>query len=128
MSNINFKGGPKRIIAYNKLKVFLSNPGKFSLMVLGSRGSGKHFSIETAFEELKSKLDTDYSLNTIRFISSLKVPSTDDELDDLFSHNQNGLLVIEDVEQLTIEKQELLFSITVFCKGIAIKLPSPLPE
>ncbi len=33
--------GKNRIEAYKKLEVFLKNPGRFCLMVLGDRGTGK---------------------------------------------------------------------------------------
>ena len=45
-----FVMGKKRELAFEKLKVFLINPGMFSLLVIGDRGVGKRYSIEKAFK------------------------------------------------------------------------------
>jgi hypothetical protein len=38
MIKMEFSGGKKRMLAYEKLKFFLSNPGMFCVVVVGSRG------------------------------------------------------------------------------------------
>jgi len=110
MSDIKYIGGVLRMKAFEKLKVFLGNPGKFCLIILGGRGSGKHFAIESAFKEIKTEDNDELCLKKIEFIAAVKVPSTETELDEWFMKNTFKTLVIEDVEQLTSEQQDLLFT------------------
>lgn len=111
MSEIKYTGGQKRIEAFEKLKCFLSNPGMFSLVVLGSRGSGKHFSIEKAFAHLKENIEDEpkkeLCLEEIKFVSALDFPKDKEGLDELFQSNISKTLVIEDFETLN-ELQKLL--------------------
>ena len=96
---------------YEKLKVFLRNPGRFCLFVLGASGTGKHYAIELAFNELKKndKLQID-CFKELTFIDALEFPNGKEELNLLFKENEHHVLVIEDVEHLNNEQQELLFS------------------
>ncbi len=110
MNDIKFLGGPKRMLAFQKLKVFLGNPGKFCLIVLGGRGTGKHFSIEHAFKEISQNAGLDRCLTQLEFWPSSKVPESTEDLDELFRTHQNQTLIIEDVEQLTRAQQDLLFA------------------
>jgi hypothetical protein len=112
MSEVKYIGGEKRIEAFEKLKCFLSNPGMFALVVLGSRGSGKHFSIEKAFEYLKESLkeetQKELCLKEIKFIASLEFPNDKKQLDKLFQSNISNTLVIEDFETLERVQKLLL--------------------
>ncbi len=110
MNQTSVPGGLLRKQAYHKLKVFLVNPGKFCLIIVGARGTGKHFAIEKAFAEIKLKNRKDLCLEKLEFISAVNVPSAATELDALFKKHQNQTLVIEDVEKLTDEQQDLLFT------------------
>jgi len=110
MSEIAFIGGQLRMQAYRKLKVFLANPGKFCLIVLGDRGSGKHFAIEKASREISTNADKDLCLKDLKFIESISFPSDAKSLDKLFKDNEFNTIVIENVEDLTDEQQKLLFN------------------
>lgn len=109
MGQINFIGGAIRMQAYKKLKVFLANPGKFCLIVLGDRGSGKHFAIERAFEEISKDADVDLCLRDLIFFEPANFPTDAENLNRLFKANEFNTLVIEDVEDLTDGQQKLLF-------------------
>lgn len=111
MIEIDYTGGEKRMKAFEKMKCFLANPGMFCLMVLGSRGSGKHYSIEKAFQYLKQSLkeetQQELCLKEIKFIPSLEFPNDKKQLDKLFQSNISNTLVIEDFETLE-DLQKLL--------------------
>jgi hypothetical protein len=111
MIEADFTGGEKRIKAFEKMKCFLANPGMFCLVVLGSRGSGKHYSIEKAFQYLKESLEEEAQeelcLKEIKFIPSLEFPNDKKQLDKLFQSNISNTLVIEDFETLE-DLQKLL--------------------
>ncbi len=109
MSEIKFIGGAMRMQAYNKLKVFLANPGKFCLIVLGDRGSGKHFAIECAFKEIALDAGKDLCLEGLTFIEPADLPEESIKLNELFKANEYKTIVIENVEELTDEQQRLLF-------------------
>jgi hypothetical protein len=109
MNEVKFIGSPLRMQALQKLKVFLGNPGKFCLIVLGSRGSGKHFAIETAYNEIFQNADKDLCLEDLKFIEPYDLPVEADALNELFKEWEHKTLVVEDVEELTDEQQKLLF-------------------
>jgi hypothetical protein len=104
MIETKYTGGEKRMKAFEKMKCFIANPGMFCLVVLGSRGSGKHFSIEKAFNEVKKDLEEETQkrlcLKEIKFIPSLEFPNDKQQLDKLFKSNISNTLVIEDFETL----------------------------
>lgn len=112
MIEIEFTGGKKRMLVYEKLKFFLSNPGMFCVVVVGSRGSGKHFAIEKAFEHLQKNNSNDelkrLCLMKLYFHSAHEFPSDKNELDKLFQSHLNKTLVIEDFENLENEQKILL--------------------
>jgi hypothetical protein len=111
MNEIKFKGGKKRIEAYEKLKIFLSNPGMFCVVVVGSRGSGKRFAVKKAFEHIQNMYSLDelerLCLKKLNFHSSHEIPFEKTKLDKLFQSYLNETLVIEDFDEL-IEEQKLL--------------------
>lgn len=111
MNEIEFNGGKVRKEAYKKLKVFLANPGRFCLIVLGSRGTGKRFALENAFSKIQDlqRNDEELCLKNLKFIEPESIPIEEEELDKLLSENQYNTLVIEDVEQLSFEQQKLIF-------------------
>jgi hypothetical protein len=110
MNEKMFTGGQARMLAFQKLKVFLTNPGKFCLIVLGSRGTGKHFAIDRAFEQCPSKGDKELCLQKIKFLSTSEIPQDEENIDKLFKDSQHQTLVVEDVEDLNDEQQNLLFT------------------
>jgi hypothetical protein len=108
MSNSIYTGGEKRQLAFKKLESFISNQGMFSLVVLGSRGTGKKFVIQKLFEKFK-KEKTKKDLEKLRlldvtFLSPLNFP---DDIDRLFEENINKTIVFEDYENLS-EKQKTI--------------------
>jgi hypothetical protein len=105
---------PIRKEAFYRLKVFLSNPGKFSLLVIGGRGVGKHFTIQQAFaqayEEIKyeEEIVNSLCLNKLNFIDSLNFPSSNQDLDQLLQDHANETLVVEDIENLSEAQQKII--------------------
>jgi hypothetical protein len=99
------------MLAFEKLKVFLCNPGKFCLIVLGSRGTGKHFAIEKAFEEITSNENKieGLCLQSLKFLEAKDIPEDSEDMDNMFSENVYKTIVIEDVEELNVEQQKILF-------------------
>lgn len=111
MKAIEFTGGIKRMLAFEKLKFFLSNPGMFSVVVAGSRGSGKHFAIEKAFDFLKISKENEIKilcLQKLNFVSAHDFPCAKKDLDELFQSHISETLVIEDFENLKEENKLLL--------------------
>lgn len=109
MIEFEYNGGKQRTSAFNKLKVFLANPGKFCLIVLGERGSGKHYAIESAFDEINKSADKELCLKGLKFLDPSEIPDQADTLNKLFKEHQFKTIVIEDVEELKDEQQKLLF-------------------
>ena len=101
-------GGEQRKRAYEKLKTFLANPGRFCLIVIGDRGTGKRYAIEHVFELIKNEDQKD-CLNKLIFYQAGEFPSLKSELSEILKENQNGLVVIEDVDDLSEQQQKLLF-------------------
>lgn len=108
MHEIYSEGGKQRQLAYDKLKVFIANPGRFCLTVIGDRGTGKHYAIEHIFEQIKSE-DQKVCLKKLIFYQADEFPSLRSELSELLKENQHGLVVIEDVDELSDQQQKLLF-------------------
>lgn len=100
-----------RFEAFQKLKAFLANPGKFSLLVIGGRGAGKQFSIKKAFQEIKGeKINLkELCLKDLYFIDAHGFPSSESEIDKLFQNHIDQTLVIQDVEELSETQQRLIF-------------------
>jgi hypothetical protein len=109
MIDTEFIGGVMRMQAYRKLKVFLANPGMFCLIVVGDRGTGKHFAIERAFGEIKSDAEKELCLGDLKFIEPNDLPEESTKLNKLFKANEYKTIVIEDIEELNNEQQKLLF-------------------
>ena len=110
MIEISFTGGALRMKAYNKLKVFLGNPGKFCLIVIGNRGTGKHFAIEKAFAEINKDASDKLCLKDLQFYTPVQIPVIAEDIDKLCLKHKYQTVVIEDVERLTDEQQDLLFT------------------
>lgn len=98
--------GSLRGQAYEKLKSFLVNPGYFSLLVLGPRGTGKKFLVQKAFEEMQGRYMT---MNCINFVSSEEVGATESEVQKWFERSEGGVLVVNDIERLSAVQQNILF-------------------
>ena len=110
MDENSFVGGPIRERAFQKLKSFLKNPGKFSLIVLGSRGTGKHFAIVRAFKMIQASKQKELCLKDLQFIQASEIPADSSTLDSLFKKHEYMTLVVEDVEKLNDQQQSILFT------------------
>jgi hypothetical protein len=111
MSENFSSNGKLRKEAFEKLKIFLANPGRFCLIVLGNRGTGKHYAIEKVFEEIKTTNNTELCLEGIVFEEPKNIPNNEKEIDELLAKFQYKTLVIEDVEELTSEQESMLFKV-----------------
>lgn len=121
MSEITFNGGEQRLLAFKKLKTFITNPGMFALTVLGSRGTGKHFAIKKAFEEVKESLSKnqmdELCLTQIKFITAQDIPRLSDpiingvnKMDAFLVKYTLQTVVLEDIEELEREQEINLFN------------------
>lgn len=93
--------------AITKLNSYLTNPGRFSILVLGFRGTGKaHWLTEVQKRHKESNLN----LDSICFINALKANTfTEKGWIKTFKETNKGLLVISDIEELSKESQAILF-------------------
>ncbi len=108
MENTFFKG-KIRNEAFEKLKIFMANPGRFCVIVVGKRGTGKKFAIEKAFESHKRNMQNSaLCLSEIIFVSSSEVQS-EDMLSKIFHNNISKTVVFEDIEEMSSNIQNLLF-------------------
>jgi hypothetical protein len=101
----------KRESALEKLKVFLINPGMFSLIVIGNRGVGKRYTIEKAFEsiqDMSKKQLQEKCLTELNFVDGNSF-ALDQDFDKLLKDNEFKTLVIDDIDELDNELQRPLF-------------------
>lgn len=90
-----------------KLHSYLTNPGRFSVLLLGLRGTGKKHWLKKIQHIYK---DDELNLNSIVFASALAAnKKKETDWDNLFKLSNNGLLVISDIESLNKESQGILF-------------------
>jgi len=82
------------------LESYLENPGRFSILVLGKRGTGKKYWIR-AYQKSKN-----IPLHQINSASAKPEPRYWKEQ---FKKANKGILIVADVELLTKETQEVLF-------------------
>jgi hypothetical protein len=94
--------------AFEKLKCFISNPGRFCLTVFGGRGTGKKFLLNLAIESFKGAVNEKDCLEKVHFFTSDQLPDTDEGIDELFKVVENGILVIEDFEEMNSNQEKLL--------------------
>jgi len=103
----NLKSETKeRTEAIRKLEGFLLNPGRFSVLVLGMRGTGKtHW-----LREIQKCHSTEKHLTGLVVVNAaLAKNSNQDYWNEKFKQADKKLLVIEDVENMSKESQEILF-------------------
>jgi hypothetical protein len=105
-------GSPLRKIAFQKLKVFLYNPGYFTVFVSGGRGTGKSYAIESIFKEFESLNKEErkaMSLEHITNFSSSNFGFDEQQISNVFSKHKNGIIVLNDIENFTEVQQNFLF-------------------
>lgn len=103
---------PRRKIAFEKLKVFMQNPGYFSVFVSGSRGTGKSFAIDNIFKgfsSLTKREKAENGLQSISNLSSSNFGNSENEISNVFANNENGIIVLNDIENFSEEQQDILF-------------------
>ena len=114
--------GKKRELAFEKLKVFLINPGFFSLLVIGDRGVGKRYSIEKAFQIIQEKNKTQLKekcLTELNFVDANSFSSSQD-FKKLFKENEFKTLVIDDIYELDDELEKTVKLTTTFQSKLTI--------
>jgi hypothetical protein len=111
MTEIQFVEGKERKIAFDKLKVFLKNPGMFCLIVVGDRGVGKQFAIQHAFKSIQEENRSQLNEKCLTDIQFKEASSFDEKIDfdKLFEENEFKTLVVEDVDELSLDLQKTLF-------------------
>lgn len=107
IENLLKKETKVRKLAVNKLNSYLTNPGRFSILVIGRRGTGKaHWLNQIQITHKSSSIN----LDNINFINAIKSNHfTEIEWENTFKKSNNGLLVITDVEELNKKGQATLF-------------------
>ena len=88
----------ERIEAVRKLEGFLLNPGRFSVLVLGMRGTGKtHW-----LQEIQKCYSTEKHLKGFVVINAALAKNSNQEYwNEKFQQADKELLVVEDVEKLS---------------------------
>lgn len=97
----------RRKEALLKLHSFITNPGRFSVLLLGARGTGKTYWLQNFQNLYKTNsriLDSIYLLNASNANSY-----SESDWTEIFKKTNKGLLVIKDVENLSKKTQALLF-------------------
>lgn len=108
MRTMNLLTQPKiRKEAIEKLYGFLQNQGRFSILILGLRGTGKSFWLNNLITTQKKELTC--AQKVIERHAALINDYSKGEWTKLFKSAHNGVLVINDVEKLSHYSQELLF-------------------
>lgn len=104
--------------SYEKLIHFLMNPGRFSVLVLGGRGTGKKTAIQYCYGEAREfssgwAEDKKKSMclydKTPLFVEPKEIPIDSDKLDALLKKWNNKTVVLQNVDELSDEQERLLF-------------------
>lgn len=95
-----------RADAIRRLEGFLLNPGRFSILVLGMRGTGKTHWLQAI---VSSHSNEKHLTGLVTVNGALEKNSNQAYWDEKFSQADKKLLVVEDVEKLSKESQEILF-------------------
>ncbi|WP_405293744.1 sigma 54-interacting transcriptional regulator [Algibacter sp. Ld11] len=107
IENLIKKENTKRKPSIKKLNSYLTNPGRFSILVIGQRGTGKaHWLTQIQIKHQSASKN----LENINFVNAKKSNDfTDIQWENTFKKSNNGLLVITDIEELNKEAQASLF-------------------
>lgn len=108
----------KRQTVLGKLSVFLQNPGRFTVLVAGDRGTGKRFAIEQTFDAFDKQNADVNCLSQLKFVEAIDLPLDKTKMNALLESSHQGLLVVEDVEQLQPDQQRLLFEAMSTTNGL----------
>lgn len=89
----------------------LKDPGRFSIILLGKRGTGKSHWLQMLYEH-KEDIETTDSFDSIHTVNGFIAKDFDKEQwQSEFEKSKNGLLVIDEVEELSKVTQAILFEI-----------------
>jgi hypothetical protein len=89
-----------------ELEGFLLNPGRFSVLIIGMRGTGKSYWLEL----IQSSYSDDKHLSGLVMVNAaLAKNSNQDYWSETFKKANMKLMIVEDVEKLSKESQEILF-------------------
>lgn len=106
MDNSYFKfQHAKRIKAVEKLEHYLLNPGRFSILLLGLRGTGKSHWLQIIQDGYQNE---EVCLNGIVSINASLAQTERKYWNEIFEKAHKKLLVIDNVEKLSTECQDLL--------------------
>lgn len=115
MSKMDKSQLPKhRKEAIEKLSISLSNPGRFSILVIGDQGTGKTHSIHELQNDL---IDHDSCQGVVTIFSGL-AEETFDYWNDLFKRSEKKILLIEEVDKLSQRNQDILFDCISTTNGL----------
>lgn len=89
-----------------ELIFFLKNPGRFSILVLGARGTGKTHWINKIAEQYKSE---DCLSKVVSINGLIAKDKMEEYWEEKLKEADNGLLVINEVEDLSKQAQSILF-------------------
>lgn len=109
-----------RQVAFQKLQAFLLNPGRFCLLVTGARGTGKCHSIQLAYDQIRQIPKKDLiekTISNLKFVEARQWPHSPQDMDELLKKSNLGIVVLKDVDQLSIEQQEHLFDLLSTANG-----------
>lgn len=105
MATIDFKQISKhRKAAIEQLKGFVINPGRFSILILGARGTGKSYWLRHSLEKMEEK-EAYHKVDAM-----LAQPNTEYWEKEMEKANGVGCLYIKDVEKLSRDNQAILFN------------------
>ena len=104
-----------RKVIIRQLFCYLSNPGRFSILVTGRNGTGKMHWVNALYEKLDEKPDCWEKVVQInsQICNSWDLPQWEDK----FIEANNGILAIRDVELLDSNSQAVLFEFLSTKKG-----------
>lgn len=90
----------------NILQKYLTNPGRFSILLLGKHGTGKQYGVQKVISENQ---DVD-CLNELMVVNAARHPNEDIEYwKAIFDQANGAVLLIKNVEALSLSSQEILF-------------------
>lgn len=89
------------------LKSYLTNPGRFSILVLGDRGVGKSHWVKEIAKSFEK--DGELGIKVKEVIGTYLNILKPDEIEKVFTDSNGKTLIIKDVELINKETQDILF-------------------
>lgn len=98
-----------------QLFCYLSNPGRFSILLTGKNGTGKMHWVNKLFDEIEEK--PEYWKKIVQINSQICNTWDLDQWENKFIEANKGILVIRDVELLDTKSQAIVFEFLSTKKG-----------